>query len=124
LTDPVWYFFLFWLPSYFSTTFHLNFRKPSLPLVIIYTATTIGAIGGGYLSSRLIKNGWPVYRARKLTLFLSAICVMPIIAARFTTNIWMVIGLISLSVLGNAAWSANIFTIVSDMSLKGLSVHW
>lgn len=118
LTDPIWYFFLFWLPSYFSTTFHLDFKKPSLPLVIVYTATTIGAIGGGYLSSVLIKRGWPVYKARKLSLFLSALLVMPIMAARYTSNIWVVITLISLSVLGNSAWSANIYVIVSDMFPK------
>jgi ACS family hexuronate transporter-like MFS transporter len=117
-TDPIWYFFLFWLPSYFSSTFHLDLKKPSLPLVIVYTATTVGAIGGGYLSSYLIKKGWLVYRSRKLVLLLSAFCVLPIIAARYTTDMWMVIGLISLAVAGNAAWSANIYTIVSDMLPK------
>jgi ACS family hexuronate transporter-like MFS transporter len=117
-TDPIWYFFLFWLPSYFSSTFHLDLKKPSLPLVIVYTATTVGAIGGGYLSSYLIKKGWLVYRSRKLVLLLSAFCVLPIIAARYTTDMWMVIALISLAVAGNAAWSANIYTIVSDMLPK------
>jgi ACS family hexuronate transporter-like MFS transporter len=117
-TDPIWYFFLFWLPSYFSSTFHLDLKKPSLPLVIVYTATTIGAIGGGYLSSYLIKKGWLVYRSRKMVLLLSALCVLPIIAARYTTDMWTVIGLISLAVAGNSAWSANIYTIVSDMLPK------
>jgi ACS family hexuronate transporter-like MFS transporter len=117
-TDPIWYFFLFWLPSYFSSTFHLDLKKPSLPLVVIYTATTLGAIGGGYLSSYLIKKGWLVYRSRKFTLLLSALCVLPIFLARYTTDIWVVIGLISLAVFGNSAWSANIYTIVSDMLPK------
>lgn len=118
LTDPIWYFFLFWLPSYFSSTFHLDFKKPSLPLVIVYTATTVGAIGGGWLSSWLIKKGWPVYKSRKLALLLSALCVLPIIGARYTSDINVVIILISVSVLGNSAWSANIYTIVSDMFPK------
>lgn len=117
-TDPIWYFFLFWLPSYFSSTFHLDLKKPSLPLVIVYTATTIGAIGGGYLSSYLIKKGWLVYKSRKLVLLLSACCVLPIITARYTTDMWVVIALISLAVAGNSAWSANIYTIVSDMLPK------
>lgn len=117
-TDPIWYFFLFWLPSYFSSTFHLDLKKPSLPLVVVYTATTLGAIGGGYLSSYLIKKGWMVYRSRKFVLLLSALCVLPIIAARYTTDMWVVIGLISLAVAGNSAWSANIYTIVSDMLPK------
>lgn len=117
-TDPIWYFFLFWLPSYFSSTFHLDLKKPSLPLVVVYTATTLGAIGGGYLSSYLIKKGWMVYKSRKFVLLLSALCVLPIIAARYTTDMWVVIGLISLAVAGNSAWSANIYTIVSDMLPK------
>lgn len=114
-TDPIWYFFMYWLPSYFSSTFHLDLKKPSLPLVIVYSATTIGAIGGGLLSSLLIKKGWNIGRSRKLALLLSAFLVLPIIAARYTGNMWTVVILISIAVAGNAAWSANIYTIVSDM---------
>jgi ACS family hexuronate transporter-like MFS transporter len=117
-TDPIWFFFLFWLPSYFSTTFHLDFKKPSLPLVIVYAGTMIGSIGGGYLSSWLIKKGWPVYRARKAALLAAAVCVIPIIAARYTDNMWIVVALISLCVAANQAWSANIFAIVPDMFPK------
>ena len=97
LTDPVWYFFLFWLPSYFSSTFHIDLTKPSLPLVVVYTATTIGSIGGGQLSSWLIKKGWPVFKARKTAMLLFALCVVPIITARFATNIWQAVGLIGLA---------------------------
>jgi ACS family hexuronate transporter-like MFS transporter len=114
-TDPIWYFFLFWLPSYFNSTFHLDLKKPSLPLVIVYTGATLGAIGGGYLSSWLMKKGWSLSKARKTALFVSALCVLPIIASRYTTDMWVVISLITLAVAGNAAWSANIYTIVSDM---------
>jgi ACS family hexuronate transporter-like MFS transporter len=118
LTDPIWYFFLFWLPSYFSTTFHLDLSKPSLPLVLIYTATTVGSIGGGYLSSRLIKSGMPIFRARKTAMFIFALCVIPIFAARYATNIWQAVGLISLAAAAHQAWSANIFTTASDMFPK------
>ncbi len=117
-TDPIWYFFLFWLPSYFSNTFHIDLKKPSLPLILVYSGATIGAIGGGYLSSWLIKKGKPVYKARKTALLVSALAVLPIIASRYTTDIWVVIGLVTLAIAGNAAWSANIFTIVSDMLPK------
>lgn len=117
-TDPIWFFFLFWLPSYFSNSFHLDLKKPSLPLVIIYSGTMIGSIGGGYLSSWLIKKGWPVYKARKMALLVAAICVMPIFVTRYTTNMWMVVALITLSVAANQAWSANIFSIVPDMFPK------
>ncbi len=109
---------MFWLPSYFSSTFHLDLKKPSLPLFIVYAASTVGAIGGGYLSSWLIKKGWLVHRSRKFTMFLSACCVLPIIAARYTNDIWMVVTLISLAIIGNSAWSANVYTIVSDMLPK------
>lgn len=114
-TDPIWYFFMYWLPSYFSSTFHLDLKKPSAPLIIIYTAATVGAIGGGYLSSKLIRKGWPVYKARKIALLVSALAVLPIVATRYTDDIWVVVTLLCLAIAGNAAWSANIFTIVSDM---------
>lgn len=114
-TDPIWYFFMYWLPSYFSSTFHLDLKKPSLPLVIVYSATTIGAIGGGLLSSWLIKKGWNVGRSRKFALLISALLVLPVMAARYTDSMWTVVALISIAVAGNAAWSANIYTIVSDM---------
>jgi len=118
LSDPIWYFFLFWLPSYFSSTFNLDLKKPSLPLVIVYTATTIGSIGGGYLSSYFIKRGWPVFKARKTAMFIFALCVVPIIDARYATNIWQAVALISLAAAAHQAWSANIFTTASDMFPK------
>jgi ACS family hexuronate transporter-like MFS transporter len=117
-TDPIWFFFLFWIPSYFSSYFHLDLKKPSLPLVIVYAGTMLGSLGGGYLSSWLIKKGWPVYKARKAALLVSAFCVIPIIAARYSTDMWVVVALISLSVAANQAWSANIFAIVPDMFPK------
>ncbi|QJW90354.1 MFS transporter [Spirosoma taeanense] len=118
LTDPIWWFFLFWLPSYFSTTFNLDLKKPSLPLVVVYTATTIGSIGGGYLSGYFIKRGWPVFRARKISMLIFAIAVVPITLAQFATGIWEAVALISLAAAAHQAWSANIFTTASDMFPK------
>ena len=117
-TDPIWFFFLFWLPSYFNAYFHLDLKKPSLPLVLIYTGTMVGSLGGGYLSSWLIKKGWNVHKARKAALLVSAILVVPIMITRYTTDMWSVVALISLSVAANQAWSANIFAIVPDMFPK------
>ncbi len=118
-TDPVWYFFLFWLPSYFKDKFGVNISDNyGLPIIIVYSATTIGSIGGGYLSSWFIKKGWPVYRARKTAMFIFAICVIPIITARFATDIWVAVALISLAAAAHQAWSANIYTTVSDMFPK------
>lgn len=118
LTDPVWWFFLFWLPSYFSSTFNLDLKKPSMHLVIVYAATTIGSIAGGYLSSYLIRKGWPVLKARKAALLAAAISVLPILLARFATDIWVAVGIISIAAAAHQAWSSNIFTIVSDMVPK------
>lgn len=118
LTDPIWWFFLFWLPSYFSSTFNIDLKKPSLELAIVYTATTIGSIGGGYLSGYFIKLGWPVFRARKTAMLIFALCVVPIVFAKYATNVWVVVGLISLAAAAHQAWSANIFTTASDMFPK------
>jgi MFS transporter, ACS family, hexuronate transporter len=118
LTDPIWWFFLFWLPSYFASTFQLDLKKPSLELIVVYTATTIGSIGGGYLSGFFIKKGLPVFRARKTAMLIFAIAVVPIMLARYCTNIWQAVFLISLAAAAHQAWSANIFTTASDMFPK------
>jgi len=117
-TDPIWWFYLFWLPSYFSTVFKLDLKKPSLPLVIIYTATTLGSVFGGYLSSWLIKKGWTINKARKTAMLIFAVAVVPVMTARYATSIWQVMGLISLAAAAHQAWSANIYTTVSDVFPK------
>ncbi|RYD89524.1 MAG: MFS transporter, partial [Sphingobacteriales bacterium] len=114
LTDPIWYFFLTWLPDYFNKTFHLDLTKPTMPLIVIYTATTVGSIGGGYISSYLIKKGWAPLKARKTSMLIFALCVLPIISARYATDIWQAVGLISLAAAAHQAWSANLYTAVSD----------
>ncbi|HTR29121.1 MAG TPA: MFS transporter [Puia sp.] len=114
-TDPIWWFFLFWLPGYFSDTFKLDLSKPGWPLVIVYSCTTVGSIGGGYFSGYLINKGWPVYKARKTAMLIFAFCVVPIITARYFSSLWVIVGLISLAAAAHQAWSANIFTTCSDM---------
>jgi ACS family hexuronate transporter-like MFS transporter len=118
LTDPVWWFFLFWLPSYFADIFMLDLKKPSPQLVTIYAATTVGSIGGGYLSSWLIQKGYAALKARKLTLLIAACLVIPIILARYVTDIWMAVLIISVATAAHQAWSSNLFTIVSDLVPK------
>lgn len=118
LTDPIWWFFLFWLPSYFSSIFALDLKKPSIHLAVLYTFTTIGSIGGGYLSGYFIKKGWTVFKARKTAMLIFAFMVVPIMAARYATDIWEAVALISIAAAAHQAWSANIFTTVSDMFPK------
>ncbi len=118
LTDPIWWFFLFWLADYFHKTFNLDVLKPGWPLAIIYSSTTIGSIGGGYFSGALIKKGWPVYKARKTVMLIFAICVVPVFSVQYFHNMWVIVGLISLAAAAHQAWSANIFTTCSDMFPK------
>jgi ACS family hexuronate transporter-like MFS transporter len=115
LIDPIYWFFLFWLPSYFSSTFSLDLKKPSLQLMVIYAATTIGTIGGGYLSSMLIKKGWAVLKARKTVLITLAVLEVSIIVAQFAKEPWTAVGLISFAVAVHQAWATNVFTLASDM---------
>ncbi len=114
MTDPIWWFFLFWLPSYFSSVFQINFTEPNLHLAVIYTATTLGSIGGGYLSGWLIARGFSITKARRSAMLIFALLVIPIVFAQFTQNVWVAVGLISLAAASHQAWSANIFTTVSD----------
>ena len=115
LIDPIYWFFLFWLPSYFASTFSLDLKKPSLQLMTIYAATTIGSIGGGYLSSLLIKKGWGVLNARKFVLLLFAILELSVIIVQFAPGAWAAVGLIAFAVAIHQAWATNIFTIASDL---------
>jgi ACS family hexuronate transporter-like MFS transporter len=115
LIDPIFWFFLFWLPSYFSSAYELDLKRPSLELIIIYSATTVGSILGGYFSSLLIRKGWPVIKARKCALFIFALLELSIILARYTTAAWMAVGIISLAVALHQAWATNVFTMASDM---------
>ena len=115
LIDPIFWFFLFWLPSFFSSIFKIDLSKPSFELMIIYSATTLGSITGGYVSSFLIRKGWTVMKARKTVLFIFAILELSIILAQFATTAWMAVGIISLAVAVHQAWATNIFTIATDM---------
>ena len=118
LIDPIYWFFLFWLPSYFSSTFHLDLRKPSFPLMIIYASTTIGSVAGGYFSSWLIKNGLPTLKARKTALLIFAVVELSILSLPFVKDVWIAVALLSLAVAIHQAWATNIFTTASDMFPK------
>ncbi|MBA3762203.1 MAG: MFS transporter, partial [Chthoniobacterales bacterium] len=115
LTDPVWWVYLFWLPKFLNTTYGLNITQIGLPLVVIYIVADIGSIGGGWLSSSLIKRGWSVNRARKSAMLLCAAAVVPIMFASQASNLWVAVGLISIAAAAHQGWSANLFTMVSDM---------
>ena len=115
LTDPIWWFYLFWIPGFLFEKFNLSLTALGLPLVIIYLAADVGSIGGGWLSSSLIKRGWTINRARKTAMLICAVCVVPIIFAAETSNVWIAVGLLSLATAAHQGWSANLFTMTSDM---------
>jgi ACS family hexuronate transporter-like MFS transporter len=118
LTDPVWWFYLFWIPSYLNTTYNLNISKSAIHVSTIYVVSSFGSILGGYLSGWFIKAGWPVYKARKTAMFIFAVCVVPIVFVQYASNIWVAVALVSLAAAAHQAWSANIFTTASDMFPK------
>jgi ACS family hexuronate transporter-like MFS transporter len=115
LTDPIWWVYLFWLPKFLNAKFGLNILQLGLPLVVIYVIADIGSIGGGWLSSALIKKGWTVNKSRKLAMLICALAVVPIVFAATTDNLWVSVLLIGLAAAAHQGWSANIFTMASDM---------
>jgi len=118
LTDPIWWFYLFWVPSYFNTTYSLNLNSSAVHVSTVYVVASFGSILGGYLSGWLIKKGWPVAKARKTAMFVFACCVAPIVLVRFTHQIWVAVALISLAAAAHQGWSATIFTTASDVFPK------
>ncbi len=117
MTDPIWWFFLIWLPDYFLTTRGLNIKKSWVLLVTIYAIVTVLSIIGGWVTGYLTRRGWSVTRARKTGMFVFALCVLPILAATSVGN-WPAVLLIGLAGAAHQAWSANLFTTVSDMFEK------
>jgi len=117
MTDPIWWFYLFWIPGWLSTVrgAGLDLKSFGLPLVVIYSSTTIGSIGGGWLSSFMIKKGVSPFNARKYTMLMFALLVIPVYFAQSEgVSTWGAVALISLAASSHQAWSANIFTTVSD----------
>jgi ACS family hexuronate transporter-like MFS transporter len=115
LTDPIWWFFLFWLPKFFSTVHGVTLLGLGLPLIVIYNSATVGSIFGGWLAARLIQAGWTVNRARKTAMLVCAIAVVPVMLASRIQSLWGAVAVISLAVAAHQGWSANLFTLVSDM---------
>ncbi|MCX6300677.1 MAG: MFS transporter [Bacteroidia bacterium] len=117
LTDPIWWFYLFWIPGWLSTVrgAGLSVSSFGLPLAFIYTMTTIGSIGGGWVSGFMITKGMSPYKSRKVTMLIFALMVVPIIFAQSKgVSTWGAVCLIALAASAHQAWSTNLFTTVSD----------
>ncbi|TFI56816.1 MFS transporter [Sphingomonas parva] len=115
LTDPVWWMFLFWLPDFLVKRHGLDLKTFGPPLVVIYVVSDIGSIVGGWFSSRLIHRGWSINAARKTTMLICALCVTPVFFAQWVDSLWVAVAIISLATAAHQAWSANLYTLPSDM---------
>jgi ACS family hexuronate transporter-like MFS transporter len=118
LTDPVWWFFLFWLPKFFSTVHGVSLMGLGLPLVIIYNSATVGSVFGGWLPHRFLNAGWQLNRARKVAMLICAGAVVPVIIAAKVHSLWGAVAVIGLAVAAHQGWSSNLFTLASDLFPK------
>ncbi len=119
-TDPIWWFILFWLPSFLNKQYGMTKMDLAFPIAVVYTMAMFGSIAGGWLSGHFINRGWPVYKARRTALLIFACCALPMLSAQWlgTFNYWYAVLIIGLAASAHQAWSANIFTTVSDMFPK------
>jgi ACS family hexuronate transporter-like MFS transporter len=115
LTDPVWWFYLFWVPGFLASKYHVDLVHLGPPLVAIYLAADVGSVGGGWVSSQLIKMGWEVGRARKTAMLICAICVTAVMFVPAAAgNLWLTVALIGIAASAHQGYSANLFTMTSD----------
>jgi MFS transporter, ACS family, aldohexuronate transporter len=115
LTDPIWWLYLYWVPDFLHKNHGLSLMQIGPPLVTIYLLADVGSIGGGWLSSRLIKRNWSINAGRKAAMLVCALAVIPIMFASKVTGLWTAVGLIGLAAAAHQGWSANLFTLASDM---------
>ncbi len=120
LTDPVWWFYLFWLPAFLKAQYHVEGVASAFPIAAVYFMTTYGSVFGGFLPLYFVNKGWPVYRARKTSMLIFALCVIPVVFAQWvgSYNMWYAVLIIGFAASAHQAWSANIFTTASDMFPK------
>ncbi len=120
LTDPIWWFYLFWLPDFLKKQYHLTNEGVAFPTALVYIIASFGSIFGGYLPMKLMDTGMPVFKARKTSMLIYAFCVIPIVFAQLagSVNMWLAVLVIGFAAAAHQAWSANIFTTVSDMFPK------
>ena len=115
LIDPVWWTFLFWLPDFFSKRYGVDLKHYGPPLVTIYVMADIGSVLGGWRSSRLIKRGVAVGRARKMAMLACAVCALPVAGAMYASNLWLAVAAIGLACAAHQGFSANLYALPSDL---------
>ena len=115
LADPIWWFYLYWLPKFLDARYGIRLAQVALPLVVVYVVADVGSIGGGWLSGALIKRGWTVNRARKTALLAMALLIVPTALAPLAGSMWAAVAIVSVAAAAHQAWSANVYTLASDM---------
>jgi len=115
LIDPIWWMFLFWLPSFLFDRYGLDLKSFAVPLVIIYVISDIGSIGGGWMSSAMIKRGASINAARKITMLICALGALPVMFAMYADDLWLAIAIVGLATAAHQAFSANLYTLPSDV---------
>jgi MFS transporter, ACS family, hexuronate transporter len=118
MTDPIWWLYLFWIPDFLYRNHGLSLTTMGPPIVVIYLIGDVGSVAGGWMSSTFLKRGWSVNAARKTAMLICALSVLPIVFAARTTDLWIAVGLIGLAAAAHQGWSANVYTLTSDMFPK------
>jgi MFS transporter, ACS family, aldohexuronate transporter len=115
MADPIWWFYLYWLPKLLDATYGIKLAQVALPLIVVYLVADVGSIAGGWLSSGLIKRGWTVNRARKTAMLLMALVIVPTALAPRAGSMWTAVLIVSIAAAAHQGWSANVYTLASDM---------
>jgi ACS family hexuronate transporter-like MFS transporter len=115
---PIWWFYLYWLTKFLNKQYGLDLSHLGAPLVVIYSMTCFGSIGGGWLSSALVRRGWSLNASRKTAMLVCAICVVPVVFAAHASNLWVATLLIGLAASAHQGWAANLFALASDLFPK------
>jgi MFS transporter, ACS family, hexuronate transporter len=115
LTDPIWWLYLYWVPDFLNRSYGLDLKNIGPPLIAIYLLADVGSIGGGWLSSSLLTRGWTTNRARKTAMLVCALAVTPVAFVSGVSHLWVAVAIIGLAAAAHQGWSANLFTLTSDM---------
>jgi ACS family hexuronate transporter-like MFS transporter len=115
MTDPVWFFYLFWLPKFLDAKWGVKLAGLAAPLVVIYLVADLGSVGGGWLSTHLIGRGWSVNRGRKIAMLAAALAIVPAAFAPAAHSMWLAVAVVSVAAAAHQWWSANMFTLASDL---------
>jgi len=115
LADPIWWFYLYWLPKFLDAKYGVKLAQVALPLIAVYLVADVGSIAGGWLSSGLMKRGWTVNRARKTAMLLMALVIVPTALAPHAGTMWTAVLIVSVAAAAHQGWSANVYTLASDM---------